>query len=164
MSDLPTLKHRFRVLVMVALIAPAIFGLGCGKKEPKYPEDHARFSRVVQAIHTLERAYLSQDATTIHELLLPLDILAVFEGNIRKDFEKFSAVDLDMIIDRITIEGDQISSFISWKGEWQQTIGAAPKQAQGRGVLHWSGRQVILLRGYGGDLPFGVSKRLDFSS
>lgn len=164
MSDLPTLKRRFCVLVLLALIIPTVLGLGCSKKEPKYPEDHARFSRVVQAIHTLEQAYLNQDAIGIHDLLLPLDNLATFEANIREDFEKFSAVELDLSIDRITIEGDQISSFISWKGEWQRTIGAAPKQAQGRGVLLWSGRQVILLRGYEGNLPFGVSKRLDFSS
>ena len=164
MLNLPTPKTYFWAIFTLALGILVSSGLGCGKKGPRYPEDHARFQKVVQAIHELERAYLNQDATSIHELLLPLDILAVFEANIRQDFAKYSAVDLNLNIDRISIEGNQISSYISWSGEWQHTIGATPNQAEGHGVLLWSGHQVILLRGFEGDLPFGVSKRPDFSS
>jgi hypothetical protein len=139
-------------------------GPGCSKKVPKYPEDHARFQRVVQAIKTLETAYVNKDASTFHELLLPLENLDLLEAAVREDFAGFSSIHLDMSIDRILIDGDRISAFVSWQGDWQRTPEGAFAQARGHGVLLWSGNQVILLRGTEGDLPFGVTRRPNFSS
>jgi len=149
-------------LTILALVTMA--GPGCSKKVPKYPEDHARFQRVVQAIKTLETAYVNKDASTFHELLLPLENLDLLEAAVREDFAGFSSIHLDMSIDRILIDGDRISAFVSWQGDWQRTPEGAFAQARGHGVLLWSGNQVILLRGTEGDLPFGVTRRPNFSS
>lgn len=146
------------------LVLVSLAETGCSKKLPKYPEDHARFQRMVQAIKTLETAYVNKDASTFHELLLPLENLDLLEAEVRQDFATFSTIHLNLTIDRILIDGDRISAFVSWEGDWQRTPDGAFTQARGHGVLLWSGRQVILLRGTEGDLPFGMTHRPNFSS
>ncbi len=155
-----------RVFVFL-LTFPVIFslaGTGCSKKAPKYPEDHARFQRIVQAIKALETAYVNQDASGFQELLLPLENLDRLEANVREDFATFSSIQLDLTIDRMVIDGDRISSFVSWQGNWERTPQESSAQASGHGILLWSGNQVILLRRVEGDLPFGVTHRLNFPS
>jgi hypothetical protein len=137
---------------------------GCSKKTPKYPEDHARFQRVVQAIKTLETAYVNKDAPAFHELLLPLEQLEILESEAQQDFATFSTIHLDFTVDRIVIDGNRISAFMSWQGTWQRSIQESSDSARGHGVLLWSGNQVILLRGVEGDLPFGMASRLNRSS
>jgi hypothetical protein len=151
-------------MTMLVLVLILIAGPGCSKKTPKYPEDHARFQRVVQAIKTLETAYVNKDASIFHDLLLPLEKLDLLEAEVKKDFATFSAIHLDLTIDRIGIDGDRISAFVSWQGDWQRTPQEPFTEARGHGVLLWSGNQVILLRGTEGDLPFGKTNRPNFSS
>jgi hypothetical protein len=155
---------HFATLLTIIVILVSIAGSGCSKKAPKYPEDHARFQRVVQAIKSLETAYVNQDASAFHELLLPLENLNRLENHVRQDFSAFSAIHLDLAIDRIIIDGDRISAYVSWQGDWQRTPEEAFTQARGHGALLWSGKQVILLRGTEGDLPFGITQRPGFSS
>lgn len=154
----------FFVVIISILGIIALTGAGCSKKTPKYPEDHARFQRVLHAIKTLETAYVKKDASTFHELLLPLENLEILEAAVRQDFSTFHTISLDFMADRILIDGDRISVFVSWKGDWQRTPEGSPSQARGHGVLLWSGNQVILLRGVEGDLPFGITHRPNFSS
>lgn len=152
------------MLLITFPILISIVGSGCSKKAPKYPEDHARFQRVVQAIKTLEKAYVNQDAAAFQELLLPLENLDLLEAKVREDFDMFSTIRLDLTIDRMVIDGDRISAFVSWQGDWERTPQEASAQASGHGILLWSGNQVILLRGIEGDLPFDMTRRLNFSS
>ena len=154
----------FWVLFITFSVLISVAGTGCSKKLPKYPEDHARFQRVVQAIKTLETAYVNQDASAFQDLLLPLENLDLLEANVREDFATFSTIQLNLIIDRMVIDGDRISAFVSWQGNWQRTHQGPSAQASGHGVLLWSGNQVILLRRTEGDLPFGITHRLNFSS
>lgn len=149
---------------LIALGLGCLAEAGCSTKTPKYPEDHARFQRVVQAIKTLETAYVNKDASAFHELLLPLEQLEVLESEARQDFATFSTIRLDLTVDRILIDGNRISAFISWQGTWQRSNQGSNDQARGHGVLLWSGNQVILLRGIEGDLPFGMATRLNLPS
>lgn len=137
---------------------------GCSTKAPKYPEDHARFQRVIQAIKTLETAYVNKDSSTFHELLLPLEQLETLEIEVRKDFTTFTSTELELTVDRLIIDGNRISAFTSWQGTWQRAAEASREEMRGHGVLLWSGNQVILLRGIEGDLPFGLASRLNVSS
>ena len=155
---------RFLLFLITFSILIALVGTGCSKKLPKYPEDHARFQRVVQAIKTLESAYINQDASAFQELLLPLENLDLLEAKVRDDFATFSTIQLNLTIDRMVIDGDRISAFVSWQGNWYSTPEGAAAQASGHGVLLWSGNQVILLRGTEGDLPFGITHRPNFPS
>ena len=165
MRSIPATINHFCLWMMLVVIG--MVGLtetGCSKKAPKYPEDHARFQRVVQAIKTLETAYVNKDAPALHELLLPLEQLEILEAEARQDFAQFSTIQLDLNINRIIVEGDRISAFISWQGKWQRSTQEPGDQAIGQGVLLWSGNQVILLRGVEGDLPFGMAARLNVPS
>lgn len=152
------------VLLATVSILTSLAGTGCSKKVPKYPEDHARFQRVVQAIKTLETAYVNQDASAFQELLLPLENLDLLEAHVREDFATFSTIQLNLTIDRMVIDGDRISAFVSWQGNWQHSPQGTSAQASGHGVLLWSGNQVILLRRTEGDLPFGITHRPNFPS
>jgi hypothetical protein len=164
MHPFPSWKNHIWAFLTAMAVLLVIGGTGCSKKTPKYPEDHARFQRVVQAIKTLENAYVNKDASAFHELLLPLENLDVLEAHVQEDFSKFSAIHLDMTIDRILIDGDRISAFVTWQGDWQHTTEGPFTQAKGHGVLLWSGNQVILLRRTEGDLPFGMTHRPNFTS
>ena len=137
---------------------------GCSKKLPKYPEDHARDQRVILAIKALEAAYVDKDRAALHELLLPLEPLEILEAGAQQDFAAFSTIQLTITIDRIVIDGNLISTFISWEGQWQQSAQDSGPTARGHGVLLWNGNQVILLRGVEGNLPFGMASRLSLSS
>ena len=66
---------------------------GCPKKGPRYPEDHARFERIAEAVSTLQEAYISHDSETTKDLLLPLDTLATWEQGIQRDFQTYSDID-----------------------------------------------------------------------
>jgi hypothetical protein len=165
MRTIPTTINHFWVWMMLVIMGTVcLTETGCSKKAPKYPEDHARFQRVVQAIKTLEAAYVNKDTPAIHELLLPLEQLEILEAEARQDFSQFPTIQLDLNIDRIIVEGDRISAFISWQGTWQRSTQEPGDQARGQGVLLWSGNQVILLRGVEGDLPFGMAARLNVPS
>ncbi|MGE0473816.1 MAG: hypothetical protein AB7P17_09305 [Nitrospirales bacterium] len=157
MSQRYSANNAVRLICWSILFLVCLIGLSCSKKTPRYPEDHARFQRIVEAIKTLEAAYVKQDLPTIHELLLPLDPLARWEAAIQQDFTIFSDITLDLNINRIVIRESQISAFISWQGTWKRTSDSPPFASRGHGTLLWSGTQVILLRGIEGDLPFGIS-------
>ncbi len=150
------------ILLVVGLVCLA--ETGCSTKAPKYPEDHARFQRVIQAIETLETSYVNKDGSTFHELLLPLEQLEILEAEVRKDFTTFANTELELTVDRIVIDGNRISAFISWQGTWWRATQDFHNSARGHGVLLWSGNQVILLRGVEGALPFGLASRLNLSS
>ena len=162
---IPPAINRFRVgslLVVMGIVC--LLETGCSTKAPKYPEDHARFQRVIQAIKTLETAYVNKDGSAFHELLLPLEQLEMLETEVRKDFAIFTTHQLEWTVDRIVVDGDRISAFMSWQGTWQRATQESRDSARGHGVLLWSGNQVILLRGVEGDLPFGLASRLNLSS
>jgi len=157
-------NNAVRLFGCSILILLCLFGLSCSKKTPRYPEDHARFQRIVEAIKTLETAYVKQNLPVIHELLLPLDPLTRWEAAIQQDFATFSEITLDLNINRIVIDESQISAFISWQGTWKRTSDSPPIASRGHGTLLWSGTQVILLRGIDGDLPFGISTQPNLPS
>lgn len=164
MPQCPLTNGTFRLVWGGIFLLLVLIGPGCSKKSPRYPEDHARFQRIVEAINTLETAYVNHDAATIHGLLLPLDPLAKWEAAIRQDFTTFSDITLDLNIDRIVIDESQITAFLSWQGTWKRTPDSQPIAALGHGTLLLSGTQVILIRGIDGDLPFGISTKPNFPS
>ena len=153
---------EFLIVICVCLGAPFILS-GCPNKGPQYPEDHARFERIAEAVDTLHQAYISHDIEATRELLLPLETLEAWEQSIQRDFQTYSEISLDLLIERILIKGDLISVLISWQGEWKRTPEDKGQRARGHGILHWSGRNVILLSAVEGDLPFGMADRKSIS-
>ncbi len=156
--------NRFWLWTMLVLFGMlCLMETGCSTKTPKYSEDHARNTRVVMAVKSLETAYMNKDRAALHELLLPLEPLEILETEAQQDFVSFATIQLDVTIDRIIIDGTRISTFISWQGQWQRSAQDSGATVRGHGVLLWSGNQVILLRGIEGNLPFGMASRLNVS-
>ncbi len=146
------------VLFSLLAISP-----GCKSKVAQYPEDHARFERIVKAGEDLRKAYQEKDADALRELMLPLDGLERLQLEIQKDFAAYTDIELEFTIERMAINGGRATVNVRWEGTWKresQDVGIA---GQGHGVLVWSGKQVILLADIDGDLPFGMSTRESLS-
>ena len=75
------------------------------------------------------------------------------------DFEIFSTITLDFVVERIMIEGDNIDVFVHWQGLWKKDADDPGLRQRGHTRLQWVGTQSILLRGVQGDAPFGMKAR-----
>ena len=156
------MHHRalaYSLVLTCLILCSGVLLQGCSSNAPRYPEDHERFERIVEAVKTLQKAYIEHDEQTTANLLLPLENLETWEKEVQRDFQTYSDIALDLSIDRIFIEGDLISVYISWQGEWKRTSTDTGLKARGHGILHWNGTHVILLSGVEGDLPFGIADR-----
>ena len=133
-------------------------------KLPQFPEDHARFERIVNAIENLRQAYVGKDVDELRELMLPLDVLQRLQVEIEKDFSAYAKIDLEFTIERMAIKGARAKVNVRWEGKWKrQTAELVGLTGQGHGILIWSGKQVILLADVDGDLPFGMATRESLS-
>lgn len=148
-------------LLLVVLGAGVLWpaASGCSGKEVRYPEDHARFTRIDKAVEALRDAYARRDLSDIQGLMLPREALEKATNDIQKDFETFQEISLEWTIDRIVIEGETIEVIVSWAGQWQRTPADTGFRERGQGVLRWTGEKSILLNGLSGDLPFGMALR-----
>jgi hypothetical protein len=147
----------------VLLCVLLVFVSGCKSKPPQYPEDHARFERIVAAIDHLRDAYREKDANALRELMLPLDGLERLQRTMKNDFETYAKIHLEFTIERIAINSGRATVNVRWEGEWNRPGQVVGKLEQGHGVLIWSGKQVILLADIDGDLPFGMAARESLS-
>lgn len=146
------------ILAGLALLAPA--ATSCSKKEPRYPEDHARYLRIDDAVKDLRRAYVAKDSEALGALLLPFEPLQQLSQDIRKDFKTFQTIDVEFTIDRIIIDGDEIDVYVHWQGFWKRAPEDVGVRERGHGMLRWTGTQSVLLKEVQGDLPFGMATRL----
>jgi hypothetical protein len=161
----------FSVVVVCGGILLLFFLLhGCSNffalksKLPRFPEDHARFERIVNAIEKLRQAYVRKNVDGLRELMLPLDVLQRLHAEIEKDFSIYAEINLEFTIERMAINGGRAMVNVRWEGEWKrQATELIGLIGQGHGVLVWSGRQVILLADVDGDLPFGMATRESLS-
>ncbi len=151
------IQHAVWILVGVALLAPT--ASSCGKKGPRYPEDHARFLRIDDAVEGLRTAYVEKDGGAIENLLLPSEPLEQLSQEMRKDFKTFQTIDVEFTIDRISIDGDLIDVYVHWQGFWKRAPQDVGIRERGHGMLRWTGTQSILLKEVQGDLPFGMAAR-----
>ena len=146
-------------IVLLSLLALAGGLAGCSSKGPQYPEDHARYRRIDEAVEALRKAYTRKDLSGIDTLMLPVDALERMQADIKRDFEEFKEISLDFSIDRIIIEGEMIDVFVHWQGQWKRAPNETGVRDRGHGMLRWVGMQSILLSGIDGDLPFGMAMR-----
>lgn len=149
------------MVVAAALLAPT--ALSCSKKEPRYPEDHARFLRLDAAVERLRTAYVEKDSEALKALLLPFEPLERLSQDIRNDFKTFQEIDVEFAIDRVMIDGDEIDVYLHWQGFWKRAPQDVGIRERGQGMLRWTGTQSILLKEVQGDLPFGMAARFRLS-
>lgn len=133
--------------------------IGCASKGPQYPEEHARYRRIDEAVEAVRKAYVKKNLSDIEAMMLPGETLDRLQQEIQKDFQRFEDISLDFSIERIVIEGDTIDVFLHWQGLWKRNPAETGVRERGHGMLRWVGVQSILLSGVAGDLPFGMASR-----
>lgn len=148
-----------RMLVVFSVLAGVLPSMGCGAKGPQYPEEHARYVRLDQAVEALRHAYIRKDRSAMEALMLPSDSLDRMISDVSQDFQQYDDISLDFSIERVLIEGDQIDVFFHWQGQWKKSAPETTVRDRGHGLLRWTGAQSPLLSGVGGDLPFGMAVR-----
>ncbi|HEY5626805.1 MAG TPA: hypothetical protein VIR79_02570, partial [Nitrospira sp.] len=66
------IRYMQVTLAPVAMLSLLLMiGSGCGSKVIQYPEDHARYLRIDQAVESLRQAYVNKEASAIKSLLVP---------------------------------------------------------------------------------------------
>lgn len=156
---LPSAVCLLKISLWMLALLVVVQGLGCSGKEPRYPEDHARFQKIDLAVETLRNAYVRKDLSAIQSLLLPSGRLDRVELDIGKDFEAFEQITLDFSIERIVVEGETVDVYVHWYGFWKRNEADAGTRERGHGMLRWMGVHSILLHSVEGDVPFGMSSR-----
>jgi hypothetical protein len=143
----------------VLLGSISLIGVGCSGKAIQYPEDHERYLRIDRAVESLRQAYVKKDSSDLASLMVPIDQLERLREEAQGDFETFSVITLDFVVERIMIEGDDIDVFVHWQGLWKKDADDPGLHQRGHTRLQWVGTQSILLRGVQGDAPFGMKAR-----
>ena len=141
------------------LLVVVLSGCQFFSSDKKVSKDHERFERIVQAVETLRSAYEQQKFDAIQKLMLPLQGFQDLEGQIRRDFDTYATISLQVTIERIYIKGEQINVNVRWEGAWQRSPEATPVTDRGHGVWVWNGTKDILLAGVEGAMPFGKAGR-----
>ena len=150
-------RPLFPVLLLLGSIS--LIGVGCGGKTIQYPEDHERYLRIDRAVESLRQAYVRKDLSDLASLMMPIDQLERLREEAQSDFETFSAITLDFVVERMMIEGDDIDVFVHWQGLWKKDADDPGLRQRGHTKLQWVGTRAILLRGVQGDAPFGMKAR-----
>jgi hypothetical protein len=167
--DLPTTRSYTAVMTPLrkSPLLPILFLLGsiaaaaagCSGKTIQYPEDHERYLRIDRAVESLRQAYVKKDASDLASLMMPIEQLDRLRGEAQGDFDTFSAITLDFVLERIMIEGDDIDVFVHWQGLWKKDAEDPGLRQRGHTKLQWVGTKTVLLRGVQGDSPFGMKAR-----
>jgi len=146
-------------LSLSLLLVVVLSGCQFFSSDKKVSKDHERFERIVQAVETLRSAYEQQKFDAIQKLMLPLQGFQELEGQIRRDFDTYAAISLQVTIERIYMKGERTKVNVRWEGAWQRSPEETPVTDRGHGVWVWSGKKDMLLAGVEGATPFGKADR-----
>lgn len=152
-------RSSLSFLSLSLLLVVVLSGCQFFSSDKKVSKDHERFERIVQAVEALRLAYAQQKFDAIQKLMLPLQGFQELEGQIRRDFDTYANISLQVTIERMYIKGERINVNVRWEGAWQRTPEGAPVTDRGHGVWVWKGTKDILLAGVEGAMPFGKADR-----
>ena len=149
------LRCAFVPVVLLGLLLM----IGCGSKVIQYPEDHARYLRIDQAVESLRQAYVKKEVSGIKALLVSNGPVGRVVTEAETDFKSFQEISMEFRIERIIIEGDDIDVYVHWHGQWKTQADDPGFRQRGHSRLQWMGTTDILLNGIQGDMPFGAMGR-----
>ena len=139
-------------------------GLGCQSDKQKYPEDHARYERIINAVEALRSAYKDRNTDAFGKLLLTSEGLQRLQSDVQGDVSAYSSISLTMTIERIYVRDERATVNVRWEGKWQPSSEEKLVTDQGHGILIWHGTETVLLEEVGGNVPFGMAARQAMSS
>ena len=142
------------VLGLIGLVAVA-----CSKASTINPDDAARVRNIDTTVERIRQAYTGKDASALHSLFMPLDSLRTLEEEIQRDFATYNQITLDFTIDRVMVDGADVSVYFHWLGQWQRANDDQPLRERGHAIIRLVGRQTLTVSGVDGDPPFGMAGR-----
>ena len=158
-ADMSIAPRKTMFALVGTCAAFLMVGAGCGGKVIQYPEDHARYLRIDQAVESLRSAYVNKEPAGIKALLAPKESLGHIVQESESDFEAFQEIAMEFTIERIMIEEEDIDVYVHWQGSWKKDPADPGLRQRGHSRLQWVGTNEILLRAIQGDVPFGVKAR-----
>ena len=150
----------FRFIVCAGLVG--ILGLGavaCSTPSLVNPADAERVRKIDATVEQIRKAYADKDPRVFQSLFMPLESLRKMEAAIQRDFAFYEQISLDFTIDRVMVEGADVSVYFHWQGQWKAPDEEQPLRERGHAVFRMVGHQNLTLSAIDGDAPFGMSGR-----
>ncbi len=151
---------RVRFIVSAGFVG--ILGLGavaCSTPSLVNPADAERVRKIDATVEQIRKAYVGKDPGVFQGLFMPLESLRKMEAAIRRDFALYEEISLDFTIDRVMVEGPDVSVHFHWQGQWKAPGEDQPLRERGHAVFRMVGHQNPTLSAIDGDAPFGMSAR-----
>ena len=151
---------RFSRFLLVSFILLAALS-ACAKKQVIKPSNESlQAKRAIQELGAMKDAYEAKDINGVisHVSTDYAKGYAELDTSLRKDFDTYDKISIDLKFDRVEIEGDKVEAATHWFGTWQDKSG---KERQGRGntvfVFKDTGASFQLVDVIG-DSPIGISR------
>jgi hypothetical protein len=133
--------------------------IGCSKPNPVNPADAAQVRSIDATVERIRQSYVTKDAKTFQSLLMPLESLSRLGLEVERDFAIYDRINLDVGIDRVTIEGTDVAVYFHWQGLWQRKSDDQPIRERGHAIFRLVGHETLALSSVDGDAPFGMTSR-----
>jgi hypothetical protein len=142
---------------MIGLIGAG--GLACSTRSNVNPADAAHVRKIDETVERIRQAYMSENAEAFRAMLMSLESLQRLEAEVQRDFDVYDRINVDFVIDRVTVEGSDVAVYFHWQGQWQRKADEQPTRERGHAVLRLVGHQNLTISGVDGDAPFGMASR-----
>lgn len=154
------LNQRRRLAVWAGIVGlVGLAGLACSKPSNINPADAARIRKIDATVEKIRQAYTNKDFAAFREMLMPLERLRQVETGVERDFAVYDRIGLDLMIDRVMVDGPDIAVYFHWQGQWQRKADTQPFRERGNAILRLAGEQTLAVSAVDGDPPFGIAGR-----
>lgn len=152
-------KRFFRFLLLSLVLLAALSA--CAKKQIVKPsEDSIKAKNAIKDVGEMRDAYEARDIKGVlsHVSQDYAKGYAELDTSLRKDFDAYDNISIDLRTDRVEIDGDKVKVVSHWFGKWRDKLG---KDHQARGNADFVFRDTgasFQLVDVVGDSPFGISR------
>ena len=153
------LKSFSRFLLLSFILLAALSA--CAKKQVVKPsEESINAKHAVKDVGEMQAAYEAKDIKGVlsHVSQDYARGYAELDTSLRKDFDAYDNISIDLRTDRVEIEGDKVKVVSHWFGKWRDKLG---KDHQARGNADFVFRETgasFQLVDVVGDSPMGISR------
>ncbi len=148
---------RFLLLSFILLAALS----ACAKKQVIKPsEDSIKAKNAIKDVGEMKDAYEAKDIKGVlsHVSQDYARGYAELDTSLRKDFDAYDNIGIDLRTDRVEIEGDKVKVVTHWFGTWRDKTGKDHKARGNADFLFRDTGASFLLVDVVGDSPFGISR------
>ena len=118
-------SKRFSRFLLLSFILLAVLS-ACAKKQVVKPsEESIKAKNAIKDISEMQAAYEAKDIKGVlsHVSQDYTRGYAELDTSLRKDFDAYDNISIDLRVDRVEIEGDKVKVVSHWFGTWRDTAG-----------------------------------------